>query len=61
MAFTTERGNEPLRRDGQGTDWLRLRRINVGGNTTTALLRAQLLPVPLPPRRRTTSSPARTS
>jgi peptidoglycan/xylan/chitin deacetylase (PgdA/CDA1 family) len=39
VAFTTDRGsNEPGR-----TDWLRLRRINVGQRTSLALLRAQLL------------------
>ena len=47
VAFTTERGNNDLRRP----DWLRLRRVNVGSSTTLGLLRAQLLPVPLPPRK----------
>jgi peptidoglycan/xylan/chitin deacetylase (PgdA/CDA1 family) len=61
LAFTTERGNEPLDRSGRGPDWLRLRRVNVGRRTTPALLRAQLLPVALPPRRRRAVAVARTS
>ena len=40
VAFTTERGGNDLGR----TDWLRLRRINVGRNSSPALVRAQLLP-----------------
>jgi peptidoglycan/xylan/chitin deacetylase (PgdA/CDA1 family) len=48
VAFTTERGNNDLERP----DWLRLRRVNVGSSTTLPLLRAQLLPVALPPGRR---------
>jgi peptidoglycan/xylan/chitin deacetylase (PgdA/CDA1 family) len=60
LAFTTARGNERLDGD-EGPDWLRLRRVNVGRRTTPALLRAQLLPVPLPPRRRTPARTARTS
>jgi peptidoglycan/xylan/chitin deacetylase (PgdA/CDA1 family) len=60
LAFTTARGNEVLD-GGDGPDWLRLRRVNVGGRTTPALLRAQLLPVPLPPRRRNPAREARTS
>jgi peptidoglycan/xylan/chitin deacetylase (PgdA/CDA1 family) len=60
LAFTTDRGNESV--DAAGApDWLRLRRVNVGGRTTPALLRAQLLPVPLPPRRRNPARVARTS
>jgi len=42
LAFTTERGRNDLR----AADWLRLRRINVGGATTVPLLRLQLLPRP---------------
>jgi peptidoglycan/xylan/chitin deacetylase (PgdA/CDA1 family) len=61
LAFTTERGNEPLDPHGAGPDWLRLRRVNVGRRTTPALLQAQLLPVPLPPRRRRAVVAARTS
>jgi peptidoglycan/xylan/chitin deacetylase (PgdA/CDA1 family) len=60
VAFTTARGNEPVG-GGAGPDWLRLRRVNVGGRTTPALLRAQLLPVPLPPRRRNPARVVRTS
>lgn len=41
LAFTTVRGGNDLRR----ADPLRLRRVNVGGRATTALVRAQLLPV----------------
>jgi len=41
-AFTTERGLNDLRR----ADWLRLRRINVGGRSTLAVIRAQLLSRP---------------
>ena len=41
LAFTTDRGVNPL----PEADWLRLRRVNVGGRTTPALIRAQLLPV----------------
>lgn len=41
-AFTTERGHNDLRR----ADWLRLRRINVGGRSTLAVVRAQLLSFP---------------
>jgi peptidoglycan/xylan/chitin deacetylase (PgdA/CDA1 family) len=40
LGFTTERGTNDLR----DPDWLRLRRINVGGASTLPLLRAQLLP-----------------
>jgi peptidoglycan/xylan/chitin deacetylase (PgdA/CDA1 family) len=68
LAFTTSRGNEAIRRraDGRGgrsgePDWLRLRRVNVGRRTTPGLLAAQLLPVPLPPRRRKAPAAARTS
>jgi hypothetical protein len=39
LAVTTVRGGNDLRR----ADPLRLRRINVGGRTSTALLRAQLV------------------
>jgi peptidoglycan/xylan/chitin deacetylase (PgdA/CDA1 family) len=60
VAFTTARGNVPLGA-AAGPDWLRLRRVNVGGRTTPALLRAQLLPVPLPPRHRNRARVARTS
>ena len=60
LAFTTTRGNEPLD-GGAPPDWLRLRRVNVGARTTPALLRAQLLPLPLPPRRRNPARVARTS
>jgi peptidoglycan/xylan/chitin deacetylase (PgdA/CDA1 family) len=60
LAFTTARGNESVD-GGTAPDWLRLRRVNVGGRTTPALLRAQLLPVPLPPRRRNPARVARTS
>jgi peptidoglycan/xylan/chitin deacetylase (PgdA/CDA1 family) len=60
MAFTTARGNESVRA-AAAPDWLRLRRVNVGSRTTPALLRAQLLPVPLPPRRRNAARVARTS
>lgn len=42
LAFTTERGTNNI-----GTaDRFRLRRINVGTNTTIPILRAQLLPLP---------------
>jgi peptidoglycan/xylan/chitin deacetylase (PgdA/CDA1 family) len=41
LAFTTDRGVNPM----PGADWLRLRRVNVGGRTSPALIRAQLLPV----------------
>ena len=41
-AFTTERGLNDLRH----ADWLRLRRINVGGRSTLAAVRAQLLSRP---------------
>jgi peptidoglycan/xylan/chitin deacetylase (PgdA/CDA1 family) len=61
LGFTTSRGNEALRGRSGGPDWLRLRRVNVGRRTTPGLLAAQLLPVPLPPRRRRTTSAARTS
>jgi peptidoglycan/xylan/chitin deacetylase (PgdA/CDA1 family) len=61
VAFTTARGNEPLDGGDGGPDWLRLRRVNVGTRTTPALLRAQLLPLPLPPRRRNPTRAARTS
>jgi peptidoglycan/xylan/chitin deacetylase (PgdA/CDA1 family) len=40
LAFTTTRGTTDLRR----TDWLRLRRINVGRASGLPLIRAQLLP-----------------
>jgi peptidoglycan/xylan/chitin deacetylase (PgdA/CDA1 family) len=60
VAFTTARGNESMKA-GAAPDWLRLRRVNVGGRTTPALLQAQLLPVPLPPRRRNPARAARTS
>jgi peptidoglycan/xylan/chitin deacetylase (PgdA/CDA1 family) len=40
LAFTTGRGINDLRE----TDWLRLRRINVSGRTTLAVLRTRLLP-----------------
>lgn len=40
VAFSTERGVNPT----ADTDWLRLRRINVGSGTSVNLLRAQLLP-----------------
>ncbi len=60
VAFTTARGNESVDA-GADPDWLRLRRVNVGGRTTPALLRAQLLPLPLPPRRRNPARVARTS
>jgi peptidoglycan/xylan/chitin deacetylase (PgdA/CDA1 family) len=60
LAFTTTRGNETLG-GPDGPDWLRLRRVNVGRCTTPGILRAQLLPVPLPPRRRTAARAARTS
>ena len=39
VAFTTVRGVNDLRR----ADWLRLRRINVGGRSSPALIRAQAL------------------
>lgn len=39
VAFTTVRGVNDLRR----ADWLRLRRINVGGRSSPALVRAQAL------------------
>lgn len=39
VAFSTERGGNRLGR----TDWLRLRRINVGQRTNAAILRGQLL------------------
>jgi len=39
VAFTTVRGVNDLHR----ADWLRLRRINVGGRTSPALIRAQAL------------------
>jgi hypothetical protein len=61
LGFTTSRGNEALGGRTGGPDWLRLRRVNVGRRTTPGLLAAQLLPVPLPPRRRRTSPAARTS
>ena len=61
LGFTTSRGNEALAGRGGAPDWLRLRRVNVGRRTTPALLAAQLLPVPLPPRRRRAPVPARTS
>jgi peptidoglycan/xylan/chitin deacetylase (PgdA/CDA1 family) len=60
VAFTTARGNESVQA-GAAPDWLRLRRVNVGGRTTPGLLLAQLLPVPLPPRRRNPARVARTS
>jgi peptidoglycan/xylan/chitin deacetylase (PgdA/CDA1 family) len=40
LAFTTERGTNDL----QHTNWLRLRRINVGRASSLPLIRAQLLP-----------------
>jgi peptidoglycan/xylan/chitin deacetylase (PgdA/CDA1 family) len=40
VAFTTQRGGNDLRH----ADWLRLRRINVGRQSSLALVRAQLLP-----------------
>lgn len=40
LAFTTSRGINNIQR----VDPLRMRRINVGGNTTLPILRAQLLP-----------------
>ena len=39
VAFTTGRGVNDLRRP----DWLRLRRINIGGRSTLPVIRAQLL------------------
>ena len=39
IGFTTRRGTNPIR----GIDWLRVRRINVGGRSSLALIRAQLL------------------
>ncbi len=39
LAFTTGRGVNDLRR----ADWLRLRRINVGGRSTLPVIRAQML------------------
>ena len=51
IAFTTERGTNELRR----AEWLRLRRINVGGRSTLPAIRAQLLPLArhlAPPGRR---------
>jgi peptidoglycan/xylan/chitin deacetylase (PgdA/CDA1 family) len=39
IGFTTRRGTNPVR----GIDWLRVRRINVGGRSSLALIRAQLL------------------
>jgi peptidoglycan/xylan/chitin deacetylase (PgdA/CDA1 family) len=61
LGFTTSRGNEAVAGRGGAPDWLRLRRVNVGRRTTPGLLAAQLLPVPLPPRRRRAPVPARTS